>query len=182
MSTPYESTDKDIHFARLLGILYVLISIFLAYMLFVVWPPIPWPASSNQRIDPEVKAQLEAEARNCGCLPSSSSSNGSSGPQATSQAAPQTQGGATNGGSQNSNQASAGTVNSVANHSGAQTGSQPGAAEGRQPSASEPSNNGAKRPEKPNEDVRTKLFQWFFQRNFHSRSCDGVYARRSMND
>jgi hypothetical protein len=46
---PYQSTPKDRRRALALGVYYVLLAIALAYMLFMIWPPVPWPDPNFHR-------------------------------------------------------------------------------------------------------------------------------------
>ena len=69
---PYQSTEQDTRRARILGTAYVILSVLLAYMLFVVWPPVPWPTPERLKDDPEAVGQLGDEARKCGCEPTPS--------------------------------------------------------------------------------------------------------------
>ncbi len=52
---PYQSTPADKQRALVLGIFYVVLAIGLGYMLFKIWPPVPWP-------DAEKHPQLIANA------------------------------------------------------------------------------------------------------------------------
>jgi uncharacterized membrane protein YeaQ/YmgE (transglycosylase-associated protein family) len=46
---PYQSTSLDRRRALALGIYYIVLAIALAYMLFKIWPPVPWPDAANHR-------------------------------------------------------------------------------------------------------------------------------------
>jgi uncharacterized membrane protein YeaQ/YmgE (transglycosylase-associated protein family) len=48
-SAPYQSTPQDRTRGLALGIFYVLLAVALAYMLFKIWPPVPWPDPNNDR-------------------------------------------------------------------------------------------------------------------------------------
>jgi hypothetical protein len=57
---PYQSTPEDKRRGLGLGIYYLLLAIGLAYMLFVIWPPVPWP-DANQEQHREVVARALAD-------------------------------------------------------------------------------------------------------------------------
>lgn len=58
----YQSTPQDRQRARILGVVYIILAIFLAWMLFKIWPPTPWPTNNELAKNPElVKALREAE-------------------------------------------------------------------------------------------------------------------------
>lgn len=44
---PYQSTPADRRRAYILGAIYVILSIVLGWMLFKIWPPVPWPMPKN---------------------------------------------------------------------------------------------------------------------------------------
>ncbi len=46
---PYQSTPEDRRQGLALGVYYILLAIALAYMLFMIWPPVPWPDPSVHR-------------------------------------------------------------------------------------------------------------------------------------
>lgn len=48
-SAPYQSTPEDRTRGLQLGVCYVLLAVALAYMLFKIWPPVPWPEPNNNR-------------------------------------------------------------------------------------------------------------------------------------
>jgi uncharacterized membrane protein YeaQ/YmgE (transglycosylase-associated protein family) len=60
---PYQSTALDRRRALSLGVYYILLAIALAYMLFKVWPPVPWPDPTNHR------EAISAALRECGYAP-----------------------------------------------------------------------------------------------------------------
>lgn len=66
----YVSTSQDRRVAIGLGVFYLILAMVLGYMLFVIWPTIPWPASD--KLNPTEQAELEQDARDCGCRPSPS--------------------------------------------------------------------------------------------------------------
>jgi hypothetical protein len=45
---PYQSTPADQRNAYIIGAIYVLLAIALGWMLFKIWPPIPWPAPKDE--------------------------------------------------------------------------------------------------------------------------------------
>jgi len=47
-TTPYQSTPRDRTRALALGIWYVVLAVVLGYMLFKIWPPVPWPDPINR--------------------------------------------------------------------------------------------------------------------------------------
>jgi hypothetical protein len=58
----YQSTPEDKRRARILGVVYVILAIFLAWMLFKIWPPTPWPTTKDLDENPQlVKALKDAE-------------------------------------------------------------------------------------------------------------------------
>jgi len=60
----YKSDDEDKKRARVLGVIYVILAIVLAWMLFKIWPPTQWP--SDQALnDPQVIKNL----KDCECFP-----------------------------------------------------------------------------------------------------------------
>lgn len=58
---PYQSTKEDRVHALALGILYVLLAIALSYMLFKIWPPVPWPGEPDMQ-----RESLARIMRDCG--------------------------------------------------------------------------------------------------------------------
>lgn len=64
----YVSTPQDRRTAIALGAIYVFLAIVLAYMLFVIWPPVPWPNSEKVGASSAARAELEREAALCGCI------------------------------------------------------------------------------------------------------------------
>jgi len=46
---PYQSTPEDRRRGLALGVCYVLLAVALAYMLFKIWPPVPWPDPNIHR-------------------------------------------------------------------------------------------------------------------------------------
>jgi hypothetical protein len=58
----YQSTPEDRRRAWILGVVYIILAIFLAWMLFKIWPPTPWPTSKELTDNPELARELkEAE-------------------------------------------------------------------------------------------------------------------------
>jgi hypothetical protein len=62
---PYQSTPEDRRRAYTIGVIYVVLAIALATMLFKIWPPIPWPGESDKD-----RARLIAIIKETGCEPS----------------------------------------------------------------------------------------------------------------
>lgn len=61
----YQSTPADQRRARILGVVYIILAIFLAWMLFKIWPPTPWPTSKELAQNPQLAKELkEAECPN----------------------------------------------------------------------------------------------------------------------
>lgn len=61
----YQSTPDDIRRAWLLGIYYLILAVILGYVLFVIWPPVPWPIPDDEHpLSPALARELEA----CGCV------------------------------------------------------------------------------------------------------------------
>jgi hypothetical protein len=56
---PYQSTPQDRTRAYIIGAVYVFLAILLAWMLFKIWPPIPWPSDKDQ--DKERLASIIAD-------------------------------------------------------------------------------------------------------------------------
>ena len=54
----YQSTPADKKLARLLGITYLLIAIFLGWGLFKIWPPTPWPTDKGLEQNPQLAKAL----------------------------------------------------------------------------------------------------------------------------
>jgi hypothetical protein len=54
----YQSSDRDKRLAHVLGITYVIIAIFLAWMLFKIWPPTPWPTDKALDQNPQLVKNL----------------------------------------------------------------------------------------------------------------------------
>ena len=54
----YQSTAQDRRWAWVLGILYVVIAVFLALMLFKIWPPTPWPTDKAVENNPQLAKYL----------------------------------------------------------------------------------------------------------------------------
>src|SRR5438477_3551653 len=82
----YQSTDADKNRAKILGVTYILLAIFLAWMLFKIWPPTPWP--TDKAIDQN--PQLVKNLADCECptptvtptpTPRQSTSSAATGPQ-----------------------------------------------------------------------------------------------------
>src|SRR5947208_774602 len=48
-TTPYQSTPRDRTRGLALGIWYVVLAVALGYMLFKIWPPVPWPDPINHQ-------------------------------------------------------------------------------------------------------------------------------------
>lgn len=61
--TPYKSTPVDRRRAVTLGVVYVLLAIALAVMLFKIWPPTPWPSDKDIAANP----QLAKALADCDC-------------------------------------------------------------------------------------------------------------------
>ena len=86
----YQSTVEDRRRARLLGVVYIILAIFLAWMLFKIWPPTPWPTDKALDENPQLAKNFEE----CGCptpTPSPESSrtgNQTANPSSTSTATP----------------------------------------------------------------------------------------------
>lgn len=59
----YESTPADKRRARILGLVYLVLAVFLAWMLFKIWPPTPWP--TDKALDQN--QQLARNLRDCEC-------------------------------------------------------------------------------------------------------------------
>lgn len=59
----YESTFEDKRRAQILGVFYVILAILLAWMLFKIWPPTPWPTDKAMIEDP----QLVKNLKDCEC-------------------------------------------------------------------------------------------------------------------
>lgn len=54
----YRSTPQDRQRARILGLVYVILAIFLAWMLFKIWPPTPWPSTTALIANPQLAKEL----------------------------------------------------------------------------------------------------------------------------
>src|SRR4030095_5520287 len=54
----YQSTPEDRRRAQLLGVVYVILAIFLAWMLFKIWPPTPWPTNKDLVENPQWAQEL----------------------------------------------------------------------------------------------------------------------------
>lgn len=61
-STTHRSTTHDRRWGMALGVLYILLSVALGYMLFKIWPPVPWP---DPNVHPDAVARALAD---CGVL------------------------------------------------------------------------------------------------------------------
>ena len=81
----YQSTDQDKKRAKLLGASYIVLAIFLAWMLFKIWPPTPWPTDKSLDQNP----QLVKNLADCECPTPTPSATPSPTPK------PSTNGGAT---------------------------------------------------------------------------------------
>src|SRR6185369_18063378 len=69
----YQSTPEDRRRAQLLGVVYVILAIFLAWMLFKIWPPTPWPTSKELAQNPQLARELrDAECPTPSPTPSAS--------------------------------------------------------------------------------------------------------------
>jgi hypothetical protein len=69
----YQSTPEDRRRAQLLGVVYVILAIFLAWMLFKIWPPTPWPTSKELAQNPQLARELrDAECPTASPSPSAS--------------------------------------------------------------------------------------------------------------
>jgi hypothetical protein len=76
----YQSTPEDKRRARILGVIHVVLAVFLAWMLFKIWPPTPWPTDKSLENNP----QLAKNLKDCECptptpSPSSSAGTGTAG-------------------------------------------------------------------------------------------------------
>ena len=66
----YQSTPDDRKRARTLGVWYLVLAVILGYMLFIIWPPVPWPIPDDEHpLSPALAKALE----DCGCVPPSAS-------------------------------------------------------------------------------------------------------------
>src|SRR6185369_1815202 len=54
----YQSTPTDRKWGWGLGIGYILLAIFLAWMLFKIWPPTPWPTNKSLDENPQIAKML----------------------------------------------------------------------------------------------------------------------------
>jgi IPT/TIG domain len=54
----YQSTNEDKNRARLIGLTYIALAIFLAWMLFKIWPPTPWPTDKAMDQNPQLVKNL----------------------------------------------------------------------------------------------------------------------------
>src|SRR5438477_10164245 len=54
----YQSTKTDKNRAKILGVTYIVLAIFLAWMLFKIWPPTPWPTDKSLDQNPQLVKNL----------------------------------------------------------------------------------------------------------------------------
>ena len=80
----YESTPEDRSRARILGIIYIVLAILLAWMLFKIWPPTPWPTDKFIDDNPQLAESLKA----CACAMPSPSPTPNSSPTTSQTPAP----------------------------------------------------------------------------------------------
>jgi hypothetical protein len=64
----YKSTPEDRTRAYLLGISYVVLAIILAVMLFIIWPPVPWPSDKDLVDNPAIDKALRGALEACNCV------------------------------------------------------------------------------------------------------------------
>src|SRR5512132_1389148 len=69
----YKSTPQDRRWAWTLGFYYILLSITLSYMLFKIWPPVPWPTDDDLGKNEALKKTVEAAVAECSRTASSES-------------------------------------------------------------------------------------------------------------
>jgi len=61
----YKSTPQDRRWAWTLGLYYILLSITLSYMLFKIWPPVPWPTDDDLGKNAALKKTVDAAIAEC---------------------------------------------------------------------------------------------------------------------
>lgn len=65
----YRSTTQDRRWAWTLGICYIFLAIALSYMLFKIWPPVPWPTNEDLGKNTALKKTVEAAVAECSRIP-----------------------------------------------------------------------------------------------------------------
>ena len=63
----YQSTPADRRWALFLGISYIIFAVLLAYVLFKIWPPTPWPTNDSLAKNPALAKTLAEEKASCDC-------------------------------------------------------------------------------------------------------------------
>jgi hypothetical protein len=61
----YQSTPKDRRWAWTLGFYYIVLSIALSFMLFKIWPPVPWPTDDDLGKNEALKKTVDAAVAEC---------------------------------------------------------------------------------------------------------------------